>query len=222
MSLGAWLLVGVVLIAVSFGEHWYNNLSSVQHRADNKDLARLSAWVNGPLYFRRMTESDLDFATEASLDPITMLANGSEALDAPQLHDVYRQLISDYWWLMLVGAERSTDQAVGWTTLQDSPVGPEDAISIGLTLHPDFRGKGYGRQLLGAAIASQRGPFQRRPSSREVFVGTAVDNKPMQRIMTQLGYEAEPTTSDYNAPNGEVFASLWYRCGPATPEPKFG
>lgn len=220
MGTTTWLIIALVLAVVSVAEHQYNRRPFAQRRADSKDLTRLSDWADGPLYFRRMIESDLDLVTEAASDPLTMQANRAADLDAAQIRESYQPALEAHFLLVMVGVEHATDTAVGWTILQDSPVEPESAISLGLVLRPDFRGKGYGRQLLGAAIASQRGRFLRRPRSLEVFVGTAVDNHAMQRIMSQLGYEAEPATSPYHAPNGEVVESLWYRCGPTTAEPK--
>lgn len=214
MNFGVLLVIGlIVAVAIAAGP-WYTRFS------DRKALEQLSDWIDGPLYFRRPTASDLDFLVEASLDPVTMTTNGMVELDPATVREQFRKSTTDFWMLFIVGIERTTNSQVGWTTLHDSPIDPENSLSLGLVIHPDFRGKGYGRQLLGAAIASQRQQFNLRSPSLEIYVGTGVDNRAVQRIMGQLGYEAEPTTSPYHAPNGQVFDSLWYRCGPSTPEPK--
>ena len=41
----------------------------------------------------------------------------------------------------------------------------------------------------------------------------------MQRIMEQLGFEADATTRPYTAPNGESYEAYWYRCGSDTHAP---
>ena len=82
-----------------------------------------------------------------------------------------------------------------------------------MQVHPDWRGRGYGRDAMAGAIIYQQvddGP---------IHVGTRTNNVGMRKIMAQLGYEPMDTTTAYVAPNGQSYPALWYSCGVDTHPP---
>jgi len=155
----------------------------------------------------------------AQNDPQTMEAQGYDSRSTPSAAWLRRHIKSDPFGAV-VGVVRDTDRPVGWTSLGRAPFGPgSSAWSLGLTLDPTCRGHGYGRVVLTAGILVGREQASLRPGPPELFVGTAVSNTAMQHMMQQLGYEADPGTRPYLAPNGKTIESLWYRCGPTTNSP---
>lgn len=107
----------------------------------------------------------------------------------------------------LVAFERATSIAVGTATFATSPIDRDGARSIGIHVHTDHRENGYGREIMAAAIAL----MQYTPGP--IHVGTHVTNVGMQRIMDQLGFNPEPDTQTYTAPDAQTYEAYWYHCG---------
>ena len=81
--------------------------------------------------------------------------------------------------------------------------GAHPGLHIGVTAHPEHRGRGYAGEALAAVL-----PLLQPPT--DVWLGTSVDNSAIRRIMTDLGY-AEPAPEPHVLPNGREVSSLWYR-----------
>jgi len=107
----------------------------------------------------------------------------------------------------LVAVDRSNGKLVGTATFAPAPVDPKHARMIGIHVHPDHRGQGFAREIMGGAIMLMHTRW-----TGPLLVGTHIDNVAMQRVMRQLGYEAEPQTQTYTAPDGNQYESYWYRC----------
>lgn len=173
------------------------------------DLDRVARRASRRLQLRSPEAADREFFVEMASDPVAAEANGwhhSEAAIVRARFDSPR-LFRDVRAGEVVAIERSTGERVATIRFATSPHDPSDAVSVGIHVHTDHRGKGYGREVMAAGILL----VQR--TGRPVHVGTRTTNLGMQQIMHRLGYHPEPATRDYNAPNGHRYDSYWYRCG---------
>jgi len=187
--------------------------------ADEALMKRVSDQLDGPLYYRRAILSDAEFMARAATDPETVRAQGYDENQNVQPVLIRSHIRKDRF-NKVVGVERATDRPVGWTQIALAPSTLDTpAWSIGLTLDPESRGHGYGRLVLIAGILAAREQALAHPEPPQVYVGTAVTNSVVQHIMKKIGYEPEPETHPYTAPNGETFDSYWYVCGPTTHAP---
>ena len=209
------LVVVVAFFAVAIG--WF--VSDQIHLARKRDTERgfrlISRRASQRLQFRPPKRSDRDFSIEMASDPVAAKANGWTGGEAATVTKRFadRKLFAIYRDTELVAFERSTGVAVGTASFSTSPLEPEYARSIGVHVHTDHRRKGYGREIMAAAITL----LQYEPTP--IHIGTRITNIGMQRVMTQLGYHPLPETRPYLAPNGEYYEAYWYNCSADTCPP---
>jgi RimJ/RimL family protein N-acetyltransferase len=172
-------------------------------------VQQLNADWTGDLRFRPPVATDLDFYIAMTLDPTAAEANGWSGREEKAVRRMFNSepLFQRLKARDLVAVHAVADTPVATMSFQVSPLQPREGRSIGIHVHPDHRGNGYGREIMAAAITLLRS------SPAPVHVGTLVTNTGMQRIMDQLGYSPRPGTLPYNAPNGKTYDSFWYDCG---------
>lgn len=195
--------------------------SNLRQYSDETELAELSSFMAGPLYFRRPVAADAETVLEVLGDPATIAEQGLTGPPDESVHEVRKRIAPDRFDL-LMGVEKVSGQPVGWTELGPSRWGPEGSQSIGLLLQRRHRGNGYGRQLLFAAISLARERYRQHRFDGELHVVTAVDNIELRHIMDQLGYEPEVEIYDFQAPNGQVIEAMLFQCGLTEPWPQLG
>ena len=67
----------------------------------------------------------------------------------------------------------------------------EHVASIGISVHPDYRGKGIAAQLVKSAIA-----LARAKGFKRLEIETLAENTPMRRVAERLGFKLECVRSD--------------------------
>jgi len=209
----------VVVAAVLALKIWIER-STITPHIDPQAVATELAQLGGQLKFRLPELTDRDFYSEMANDPVAAEANGWSG-EEPAIVRGYFSVKGEFAKLRLrdvVAIEPSTGQRVATATMSRSPIDPDHAHSIGVHVHGDFRNRGYGREVMAAAITMMR------MLPEPLHVGTHVDNIGMQRIMQQLGYTPRAQTAAYTAPNGREYEAYWYDCGsdfdPPRPLPK--
>lgn len=199
-----------------FVERTRNNLRFYR---DETDLAELSSFIAGPLYFRRPIAADAEIVHEVLSDPVTIEAQGLTGPPGESVQQLRKRFTPDRFDVM-VGVERVSEQPVGWTELGPSPWGSEGSQLIGLLLHSRHRGSDFGRHLLFAAISLARERYRQHRFEGELHVAAAMQDLALQHTMKELGYEPDLGIYDYNAPNGEVFKTLLFQCDLSEPWPQ--
>jgi RimJ/RimL family protein N-acetyltransferase len=212
-------MLALVLIIGLFGAvvaaMVYDQVRLARRRTIERGFRLVSAQASRRLQFRQPKRADRSFFIEMASDPIAAEANGwrGDEVDAVRERFSNRRLFAKYRGAEMVAFERSTSTSVGTATFATSPLDHENARSIGIHVHPDHRRKGYGREIMAAAITL----LQYEPGP--VHVGTRVDNSGMQQIMAQLGYEPDLSIRPYTAPDGQSYDGYWYHCGADTHPP---
>lgn len=203
-------LFGVVVAAVV-----YDQVRLAQRRDVERGFRLISLQASQRLQFRQPVLGDRDFFIEMASDPTAAEANGWSGHELSFVRKRFsnRRQFALHQQGEMVAFERQTKILVGTATFSTSPIDRTHARSIGIQVHPDHRRKGYGREIMAAAITL----LQYEPGP--VHVGTRTTNIGMQQIMTDLGYTAQPGTQPYNAPNGETYDGYWYHCGADTHPP---
>lgn len=107
--------------------------------------------------------------------------------------------------------ERQSGTIVGSLSLNASDV-ERRSCEIGWWLGAEHRGKGYGTEAVGAAIAALH-----RAGVASVVIGTSPGNTAVIRVMEKLGGRVE-RQSLHRLPNGTLTDSLWFAFG-AAPAP---
>lgn len=179
------------------------------NRTTQERLRAISSAASERLVFRLPELADRDFLLEMAQDPVAVEANGWNDDQHKTIQTIFENPanISQFQKNELIATEESTGSLIGTATFANSPYGPRGSRQVGIHVHPDHRGKGYGREIMAAGI------ILLQYSSRPAFVGTKATNMGLRRIMEQLGFALEPGEHTYKAPNGEVYDAVWYRCG---------
>lgn len=193
----------------------YDQRRLARRRTVERGFRLVSTQASRRLQFRQPKIDDRDFFIEMASDPVAAKANGwnGSEVDAVKQRFANRKQFAIYSGGEMVAFERATRVLVGTATFSTSPLERNNARSIGLHVHHDHRRKGYGREIMAAAITL----LQYEPGP--VHIGTRVDNLGMQQIMAQLGFKPEPSTQPYKAPDGETYDGYWYHCGADTHPP---
>lgn len=209
------LVLVIVVFAGVVAAVVYDQVRLARRRSIERGFRVVSAQASERLQFRQPTKDDLDFFVEMAQDPVAADANGwrGDEVDAVRERFSDRRLFAKYQGGEIVAFERGSLTRVGTATFAVSPIDPEHGRSVGIHVHPEHRRKGYGREIMAAAITL----LQYEPGP--IHVGTRVTNTGMQLIMRQLGYEPEPDTYGYRAPNGTTYEAYWYQCGAETHPP---
>jgi len=209
------LVVLIGLFALVVAGLVYDQVRLARDRDVERGFRLISVQASKRLQFRQPSRDDRDFYLQMAADPAAAAANGwtGHEVEAVRQRFADRRQFNKYRGGEIVAFERSTSTAVGTATFSTSPIAPDSARSIGLHVHPDHRRKGYGREIMAAAITL----MQYEPGA--VHVGTRTDNLGMQQIMADLGYTAEPGTQPFLAPNGQSYDGYWYHCGVDTHPP---
>ena len=176
-----------------------------------QQLTAASEYAGHRLVFRPPEPTDRHFYREMANDHTAASANGWGPSEVSNVEAKFDD--PDKFVLLqqseLVAVEAKSGAPVATLTFSSSPLDREGARSIGVQVHPDWRGRGYGRDAMAGAIIYQQvddGP---------IHVGTRTNNVGMRKIMAQLGYEPMDTTTAYVAPNGPV--SYTHLTLPTTP-----
>jgi len=203
-------MIGAALTALALV--WYSTYGpGSRTRPSSQSLELLesvSRQVGDRLFLRTPEPADLDFFVEMASDPVAAEANGWDHSEAAIVRRrfasprLFRQVQAGE----LVAVERSSGARVGTLRFSVAPHGPKNAVSVGIHVHTDHRNQGYGREIMAGGIEL----VQR--TGAPVRVGTRVTNLGMQQIMRRLGYEPEPGTLPYAAPDGRTYDAYWYHC----------
>lgn len=209
------LVLIIAFFALAIGLLAYDQVRIARRRDTERGFRLISQRSSRRLQFRPPKRSDRDFYIEMASDPVAAEANGwpDGEVDAVKKRFADRKLFAAHRDGELVAFERASSRAVGTATFSASPLDPAHARSIGVHVHTDHRRKGYGREIMAAAIVLLQ--YEAAP----IHVGTRVTNVGMQKVMAQLGYEPQPGTRPYMAPNGETYDGYWYDCSATTHEP---
>ncbi len=207
------LIIG--LFGVVLGALVYDQVRLARRRTVERGFRLVSAQASRRLQFRQPKIGDRDFFIEMASDAVAAEANGwsGNEVDAVEQRFANRGQFAIYSGGEMVAFERATRVLVGTATFSTSPLDRNNARSIGIHVHQDHRRTGYGREIMAAAIIL----LQYEPGP--VHVGTRVDNVGMHQIMAQLGFEPEPGTRPYKAPDGTSYDAYWYYCGADTHPP---
>ena len=208
------LLLILVVALLALALIWIDPRARLHQQHVEATYAKLSARVSERLDFRRPERSDLDFYLQLSTDPVAAENNGWSGREAEWVRKRFdsSSLFDQMRASEIVAVERESGTRVGTATFTRSPL-DKQSRSIGIHIHPDHRNQGYGRELMAAAIVL----LQMSPGP--VHVGTRVTNIGLQRIMEQLGYEPQPVTRPYTAPDGNSYEAYWYTVGDETHPP---
>ena len=209
------LVLIMACLAGAIGLLIHDQIRLARKRDTERGFRLISQQASRRLQFRPPKRSDRDFYIEMASDPVAAEANGwtGDEVTAVKKRFADRKLLALYRDAELVAFERSTSTAIGTATFSASPLDPEHARSIGVHVHTDHRRKGYGREIMAAAIVLLQ--YEATP----IHVGTRVTNVGMQRVMSKLGYEPLPETQPFLASNGETYEGYWYDCSADTHPP---
>jgi len=181
-----------------------------------KHLDAANRYAGNRLSFRPPEQSDRSFYLEMATDETAASANGWSSNEVDNVRARFND--PDKFALFqhseLIAVEVASDTPVATLTFTSSPLDRDHAHSIGLHVHHEWRGRGYGRDAMAGGIVYQQ------VNGVPIHVGTRANNVGMRRIMEQLGYEPFNTTIPYAAPNGETYPAVWYSCGADADPPK--
>lgn len=212
MSLLLGLLVAAIVLFIAFGP--------ILRRGAPKIVLDPSAFrdKSGRLDFRNPHMVDLEALETLYADPELQASNHwDEATVESMMTTLHHRRSFDAWArTALVGVRRKDDTVVGLATLGIENSGDRKGLSIGLQMLPEYRGEGLATELLAAMITSTRAM-----TDGPVWIGTSITNHAILHMMSSLGYVPEPAASPYQAPDGTLVESHWYRVGVDAPPPVF-
>ncbi|MEM7095808.1 MAG: GNAT family N-acetyltransferase [Actinomycetota bacterium] len=212
MSLLLGILVAAIVLFIAFGP--------IVRRGAPRIALEPSTFRDrsGRLEFRHPHLVDIDELETLYTDPEAQAANQWDDASVDQmlatLHD--RRRFEPWARTSMVGVRRRDDVVVGLATLSTEDSDGRSGLSIGLQMLPQYRGEGLATELLAAMIAATRAL-----SDGEIWIGTATNNDAIIHMMDSLGYEPEPGSAPYTAPNGTKVDAHWYQVGAGAPEPDF-
>jgi len=161
------------------------------------------------LTMRRPIKEDVDELIALAREPYSMAANRWDQKTADNHETFLRSGNFDAFAsvaLTVLDTSGTEPRIVGVGSLGLKP-GTEEP-SIGIHIAEAAAGQGIGTELMRGMITLTVNSFRGR-----VWVGTATDNLPMQRIMDKLGYKPLANTEPYTSPNGEEIQSYWWQVG---------
>ena len=208
------LLLILVVALTAIALIWVDPRGRLHQQHVEATYAKLSSRVSERLDFRQPERADRSFYLQLAADPTAAENNGWSGREAEWVRKRFdSQMLFDQMRASeIVAVERTSRGQVGTATFTRSPL-DKQSRSIGIHIHPDHRNQGYGRELMAAAIVLLQ------MSEGPVHVGTRVTNVGLQRIMEQLGYEPQPITRPYTAPDGNSYEAYWYAVGVETHAP---
>ena len=212
MSLLLGLLVAAIVLSIAFGP--------ILRRGAPKVALDAGAFRDrsGRLDFRHPHMVDLEALETLYADPELKAVNHwDDATVESMLHTLHDRRSFDAWArTSLVGIRRKDDTVVGLATLGTENADGRSGLSIGLQMLPEHRGEGLATELLAAMITSTRAL-----TDGPVWIGTSITNHAIMHMMSSLGYVPEPGATPYEAPDGTLVESHWYRVGADAPPPVF-
>lgn len=180
-----------------------------ERRAARRGVDDITRGASERLYFRFAEFDDRDFFVAMAQDPTAADANGWNGGEVAAVRARFfsRKQFENTRGHELVALERATDHRIGTATFGEATGWPPNTLSVGIHVRPDHRRRGFGRELMAAAIL-----VAQQASDQSVVVGTRTTNLQIQQMMDRLGYEREPDIRPYHAPNGTTYDSYWYQC----------
>ncbi len=159
------------------------------HPAFSEHVMVLRTYKERPLFDERLT-----FRQAVSVDDLAMVASimATDMGDIEQakryVADMTKQDNQRFYLMTFGGPEVGCDEAIG--SLRVSKMEQRTGI-YGFVVRPEYRGKGYGRQLLQEAIR-----IIRDEGSQEIVLDVDVDNTNALGLYLSCGFEIK-TTYDY-------------------------
>ena len=186
-------IVVALLMAVAM---WFGRYLLLRQHTNvlAKQLSAASEFVGHRLAFRPPEPADRSFYLEMVNDPTAAIANGWSPMESRNVEARFDDPVK-FGLLQqseLVAVVTNSSVPVATVTFSTSPLDREGARSIGVQVHPDWRGQGYGRDAMAGAIVFLR------VEDQPIHVGTRTTNVGMRKIMEQLGYEPFDTTTAYH------------------------
>lgn len=204
-TLSAWALVLLPLERLGYAVNAATN-NRLRHqrwlRSEDLSTGRIES---GRLVLERPRWSDREAILAMFLDAEAIRANGWRDADASGFEswNSSRLLFRIVHRYSLACRLADGEPPVALVSLAPIDVAPRPGFHLGITVHPEHRGRGHGGAALRAALPSLW-------VDRPVWLGTSTDNTAVRRIMARLGYP-EPVPEPHTLPNGTTVDGLWYR-----------
>lgn len=142
---------------------------------------------------------DLQRAQRIPLDPI------ADPVDSPQ-----ELMPVDPNQLFFAGIDRETDHLVSGLMVNSTSGESE----IGGAVHVDYRGQGYGREMMAAVC----GLVHRHFGIARLVAGCEETNTASRAWLAGAGFRLTSGPSPHKLPNGRVMQALWWEHVDAEPE----